>query len=286
MRWLVLDTLYCSEALPFGHLDASCHYLAQMGFDVSAWDLRAGPPPKTVIDNLDVIFAMDRFDVCSRIWAKVAVAQVAAIVDPMPWNVRKADGSPAYDLIVSSILWMVEAAREAGCRAEYLPLCFDTRALICGMGVNERDIPLLFCGTRDGNHQKRESWIAQLGAELGDRMTIAPPTFGHAFFALLARAKNLLVVQAEWSRGIKNAMALYEGSGLGCRVLTDCEDPSMLSLPGDTVESPADVREIMKLDTGGVYDREREAGQARTLTRHTYVQRIPVLVDLVRSVIG
>jgi hypothetical protein len=174
---------------------------------------------------------------------------------------------------------MVEAARQAGCRAEYMPLAFDTRARVCGMGV-ERDIPLLFCGTRGGNHQKREAWLR----ELGDLVTIAPPTFGRDYFRLLARAKAVLHVGAEWSRGIRNGMRVFEASGMGAAVLAGGLSPGTDVLPGVFCRDPSEVRRMLSLTGDGqVFQGDAMESQGWTLLYHTYESRIPRLLELARS---
>jgi hypothetical protein len=133
-RWLVADSLMCPEAFPFGHLDSYSHYLREYGESVSTWCMSHGALSQPVWDSddgADVLFALDQYDRATRWPATKRIAQVAAICNPMPWDVRKPDGSPAYDLIVSSLPWMVDEARAKGCRAEYQPLAFDTRARVC-----------------------------------------------------------------------------------------------------------------------------------------------------------
>ncbi len=243
---------------------------------MTACVLNDGAPPKSL--QVDVVYAFDRFDVMARSWGAVRIGQVAAIVRPMPWECIKSDGKHAYDLILSSIPWMVEAARDAGATGVYMPLCFDTRARAEGMWSRERDIPLLFCGTRGGNHLKREAWLA----ELADVVTIAPPTFGREYFRLLARAQNVLHVGAEWSRGVKNAMRLFEASGMGARVITDGVNPKRWRLPGITVESTREVRALLGVsELSETYGEDDDA----TLREHTYVNRLPEILDLVKELL-
>ncbi len=269
MNFLVADSLYCPEAFPFGHLDSYSHYLREAGHEVAQWELTTGTTPVGGWSG-DVIFALDRYDLCRHAFGEVRIAQVAAICNPMPWDVRKPDGSPAYDCVISSIPWMVEEARAKGCRGEYMPLAFDTRARVCGMGVSNgiqgRDIPLLFCGTRGGNHQKRDEVLTSLG----DRVTVAPPTFGRDYFRLLARSKAVLNIHAEWSRGVANNMRLFEATGMGCEIITDGDLLNMWrAVKSDDVPGAAVIID----------------GQAMTLQHHTYESRIPRLVEIAKEIL-
>lgn len=220
--WLVADSLYCEAQRFCSHLNSYSHYLFAAGEEVLSVVANSpvfvGPEKFLAWSDreLDVVFMLDRYDLGPRYNAKVRIAQVAAICNPMPWDVRKPDGSPAYDLVISSIPHMVEQARAKGCEARYMPLAFDTRARVCGMGV-ERDLDCIFIGTVGPNHQRR----SQLLAELRDVVTVMPPVFGREYFKTLARAKVVFHCHAEWARGAANAMRLYEAAGMGCRLVFD-----------------------------------------------------------------
>lgn len=290
MRWLVADSLYCPEAFFCSHLDSYSHYLREFGEDAASLELYGkttliGPGRWPVGSIEDVFFVLDRYGVAAALPAATKrIAQVAAICNPMPWDVRKPDGSPAYDLIISSIPWMVAEARAKGCRAELMDLCFDTRALTCGMKVTERDIPCLFVGTVGGNHRRRGALLA----ELGDVITVAPPTFGREYFELLARAQSVFHCGAEWGRGTMNAMRVYEAMGMGALLLADREPADLKRssfLDGEHVAKYGDaasVRDILGM-SARTHREIADCGQAEALTKHTYVQRVPELVRLARS---
>jgi hypothetical protein len=278
MKWLVADSLYCPEAFFASHLDSYSHYLREYGETVDALSLNflldlPGNTPLSYAGEVDVLFALDRYREMAQITAAKRIAQVAAICNPMPWDVRKPDGSPAYDLIVSSIPWMVDEARAKGCRAEYMPLAFDTRARVCGMGV-ERDLGCIFIGTQGGNHVRR----TQLLAELADVVTVMPPVFGREYFKTLARAKVVLNVHAEWARGAANNMRMFEAAGMGALVVSDGEEPTDMSFYWKARDAD-EMRE--GIDS---YETDRAlAGQLIVLAEHTYERRIPRLVELARS---
>lgn len=281
MRWTVADSLYCPEAFFCSHLDSYSHYLKEAGerielaqFDYSSDALHL---------EQDVAFILDRYDIGVRAKTRLHIAQVAAICSPMPWQVRKPDGSPAYDLVVSSIPWMVEEARKHGCRAEYMPLAFDTRARVCGMGAKERDLDCIFVGSVGPNHKRRTALLE----ELKDIVTVLPPVFGRDYFRTLARAKVVFNVHAEWARGDRNNMRLFESTGMGAACVTDGGDDDIThhyggySLPGNEFDGTADDarREIAMALKASAYKR----WDVETLMAHTYEHRIPRLIDLVKS---
>lgn len=286
-RWLVCDSLYPGHPEQFfcSHLDSLTHYLKSAGEDARscclnmlgvAGDIKEGEE----FGDIDFLFLLDRYDTAASSWRPDVkrIAQVAAICDPMPWQVRNPDGSPAYSLILSSIPWMVDEARARGCRAEFMPLAFDTRALVAGMNVKERDIPCLFVGSRGGNHLKREEVLR----ELGDLVTIAPPTFGRSYFELLARAKVVLQIHAEWARGAANAMKIFEAAGMGASVVFDgCwpDEAGEIFGFGQPEMDGGMVSDIVRSLLDGNLDSFKDV----VLQEHTYIQRIPQLLDLTRS---
>jgi len=213
VKWLVTDSLYNPEAFTWGHLDSWSHYLREYGETVDTYSRSLPTNEGKTFGKVDVLFALDYYrDAVYWGAAKVKIAQVAAICDPMPWEVLNPDGSPAYDLVVSSLRWMVDESLRAGTDARHMPLAFDARAIVAGMGV-KRDVDTLFVGTLGGNHRKRTDLVTRMSAE--GRLTILPPTFGRAYFAALASAKRVLNVHAEWARGETNNMRMYEAAGMG-----------------------------------------------------------------------
>lgn len=297
MKWLVIDSLYCTEAFFCGHLDSLSHYLNEARQEANALEAVRGAGyqmARRIFKNApNVVMVLDRYDHISELYAgrhaieagvpiPKLVAQVAAICNPMPWKVRMPDGSPAYDLVISSLRWMVEEARAHGCRAEYMPLAFDHRALVCGMDVTERDIPCLFVGTTGGNHQRRTALLR----ELADVVTVAPPTFGREYFRLLARAKSVLHCGAEWARGEMNAMRVTEAMGMGALLIVDAPSDDHGFIDGEHCRhyrTAADVREIIaRVDSRDMLD-IAECGHAEVLTHESYVSRIPELIRLAKS---
>lgn len=270
MRWLILDRLYNAEAYDFGHLDSYGHYLEQAGEEVFRFCLgghRRFPAPED--RKFDVVFALDGYEQALTIPARVHIAQVACdTVVP-----------PGFSAVISSIPAMVDFYRARGENAVFMPLAFDTRALVCGMGVRERDIPCLFVGSRGSNHRKREEILAALGG----LVTIAPPTFGREMFRLLARARVVVNVHAEWAHGAANAMRLVETAGMGASIVTDGEFPPGVTPFGwGTGEMTADdfrsdIEAALRQPDGAMDD------QAIVLQQHSYVQRVPRLIEIARS---
>lgn len=286
MRWLVCDSLYHPEQFFCSHLDSFSTYLREAGETVErivTWNA-PGWHDKTPGEVVDVAFVLDQYQRGPRLEARKLIAQVAAVCNPMPWEVRKPDGSPSYDLVISSILAMVEQARAAGCRAEYMPLAFDTRALVCKMGV-KRERKAIFCGTVGPNHRRR----AELLNELRDIVEVVPPTFGRDYFRLLASAKVVLNIHAEWAQGAANNMRIFEAGGMGCHVVSDGNPGDITRHPwwsywdGEYVEELRQmIRVLLDCDCEPWRDRhwvQHYEDMGHMMAEHTYVQRIPQLIE-------
>lgn len=283
MNWLVADSLYCPEAFFCSHLDSYSHYLKEYGEDARAGDVSTGDSWRRTTQRIvffpDVLLALDRYAHLADCPAPKKIAQVAAVCSLMPWDVRKPDGSPAYDCVISSIPWMVDAARAADCRAEYMALAFDTRARVCGMGVH-RDLGCIFIGTAGPNHKRRTALLD----ELKDVVTVLPPVFGRDYFRTLARAKSVFNVHAEWARGAANNMRMFESLGMGCNLITDGSFPERPSLdaweydhePGSVWTARRAIEESTASFSAGV-------GTSGVLEHHSYELRIPQLVEIARS---
>jgi len=268
VRWLVIDRLYNAEAYDFGHLDSYGHFLAEAGEEVWRYDLAGHRQfPGEGEAGWDVVFALDGYEQALKVPARVHIAQVACdTVVP-----------PGFSAVISSIPAMVDFYRQRGENAHFQALAFDTRALVCSMGVQGRDIQCLFVGTIGPNHVKRRRILASFG----DFVTTAPPTFGKAMFRLLARAQIVVNVHAEWSRGVINNMRMYEAAGMQCRVLTDGVWPSEV-IP-DQRFGQVDFDRVLTMSPNQTTGELAARDQAVVLQNHTYIQRIPRLIELARS---
>ncbi len=300
MLWNVFDSLYHPSALFASHLDSYSHYLREAGEEVRTRCINFDLPEvhDSPFSPGDVLFMLDAYDLPTRAWGKVRIAQVAAMTSPMPWEVKDATGAPMYHCVISSIPWMVEAARAAGCRAEYMPLAFDTRARVAGMGV-KRDLGCIFVGSVGSNHRRR----TQLLEELKDVVTVMPPVFGREYFRTLARARVVLNVHAEWSRGAANNMRMFEATGMGAALVTDGDFERFWPADNESNDcvwavdrkwiqysefSPRNLRTWLEgfASAGRFYGGRTswgEEAQAITLREHTYESRVSELVALSRS---
>lgn len=272
-KWLIIDRLYNAESYWMSHLDSYGHYIEAMGHEVHRLDISESVKFESEYPlRFDVVFALEGYGLALKIDAKVRIAQVACDLE-VPRG---------FDAIVSSIPALVEKYKARGDNAIYMSLAFDGRARVAGMGV-QRDLDCIFIGTTGPNHRRR----TELLRELSDVVTVMPPVFGRAYFATLARAKVVFNVHAEWSRGAANNMRLFEGSGMGCVVVSDGEWP----LPGGVrpfdfdFRNAEEARDAIELAMDRYSEGYREQCGSDVLRDHSYEtsSRIPRLIELARS---
>ncbi len=281
-KWIVQDSLAAPEQFFCSHVDSISHWLNEYGEDATAYVVNSGVVRGNDWLEYDVAFMMDDFAAAPGIKAAKRIAQVAAVCSPQPWEVRRPDGSPWFDLVISSIPAMVNQARDAGCKAVYQALAFDYRALV--RAAPTKDIDCLFVGTVDANHRKRQEVLA----ELGDMVTVAPPCWGRDYYRLISRAKVLVHVHAEWATGAANALRLFEGAGMGAQVVSDGYW-SGVGRPwwfeGDELGWVAAIEDA-RLRANAPWDTREYGGFdpcGHVLAEHGYHRRIPQLIEWSRS---
>lgn len=280
------DSLSAPEQVFCSHVESIGHYLREAGEQVGqlCWNLSGvALPPWDFEGAPDVLFLLDQYEQAAGMAGRIKIAQCAAITRPLPWEVRKPDGTPVFDLILSSIPAMVEAARTAGFRSEFMPLAFDLRARACGMGV-KREKKCIFIGSRGPAHRHRE----ELLAELADIVEVLPPVFGRAFFKALAGATALLQPHAEWSQGCANSMKLYEAAGLRTGVVYDGQMASVQGFGptfgwGDDDLDPQSIRDRIENALENEDARDRDEGIVLQYHTYEHESRVPRLIEMVRS---
>jgi hypothetical protein len=207
-----------------------------------------------------------------------------------------------YDLVVSSWPPTIARMRDGGVRAEHLGLGFDPRVLDV-IGTVERDLPLTFVGSLSQMHGVRSELIESLCASVPGMRVYAPsmygmpkgsatrrcyagPAYGIDMFRVLARSQAT-VNHHGFPEPHANNMRLFEATGMGALLLTDDKpDVDQYFAVGrealtyrDAADCAGQLRELDPSARAQI----AAAGQARTLTDHTWSKRIDELLTLVDS---
>jgi spore maturation protein CgeB len=211
------------------------------------------------------------------------------------------------DLVITSFPHWVERLRSRGIDCEYLPLAFDERTREDIEPRDKRPHPLSFVGTLQpdtysrGAHATLEEACAQLPVAVWGSGADALPSgspilrdyrgeaWGEAMYRVLANSRVTLNRHNDVAEGNANNMRLFEATGMGAVLLTEAA-PNLEEFfePGKEVvayRGPADlVKQARRLlENDDERRRIAAAGQRRTLTDHTYSQRIPRVAELVQA---
>jgi Uncharacterized protein conserved in bacteria len=214
------------------------------------------------------------------------------------------DGTP-YSFGISLIPWVVEFFRSKGIPAYNTHLGFGPAVLERLGPPPKRDVEVSFVGGLSSNHKKRIEMLEAVASELPVQLWLSsfkgiPSTsplhqcvrgeaWGRDMYDILRRSKITLNSHIDAARGMAGNMRLYEATGVGTFLLTD-NLPNLPSLfePGvhlDVYDDAADcVRKVKKYLA---VDAEREeiaaAGQAHTLSHHTFDIRVQELLGLIEK---
>lgn len=224
----------------------------------------------------------------------IAVGQHAA---PLPQH-----DIQRYDMILSSLPNQVEHFRRMGLRSEHLHLGFEP-AVLRRLIDRPKRYDIAFVGGLVGPHSRGIDALEALarqysvkvwgyGAEqlpVGSvlRQTCEGPIFGRDMYQALRDARLVFNRHIDQAGPYANNFRLYEATGVGSCLLTDAKDNlHELFTPGREVLTYRDADECVEL--AGYYlrcDQEREsialAGQRRTLTDHTFADRVERMTKLV-----
>jgi spore maturation protein CgeB len=232
---------------------------------------------------------------------RVLVGQIASL-PPDPERLRR------FDLLISSFPHFVERFRAQGIASEYQKLGFDEAVLdrLRDQGVDPTptaDRPhgvSIVTGLNPQVHRRRVALLDRLcrcldievwGYGAGSLRRDSPildryrgQAWGLDMYRILARSKIVVNAHEDVGESHANNMRLYEATGSGALLMTDgYENLSEILEPGREVVTYDGVDDLIeKVQYYLAHETERiniaAAGQARTLTEHTYSHRVEELV--------
>jgi hypothetical protein len=274
-------------------------------FDIAPWQLSDILVAQVADYRPDVILNQSVSEVRSDLllqmkpYAKLIVGQIAS---PMPEPDE--EDYRAYDLMISSLPNFVEHYRKLGIPAELNRLGFDRRVL-AAVGTPARDKEVSFVGSLSPAHPERArlvEWLAgQTPLEIWgngiDKFPASSPinrhyhgeVWGLDMFTALAHSKITINNHIGIAGSYANNMRLFEATGMGCLLITDRKSNiAEIFEPGRDVvcyDSPEECLEMIRYYSEHPSERERiaTAGQQRTLTEHSYVNRTAELARLFQA---
>ncbi len=218
-----------------------------------------------------------------------------------------------FDLLTTSFPHFVERFRAQGLDSEYLRIAFDGKVLerLRELGVEPdpaapREHAVTFVGGLDprvhgagkrvleraSNEAGLEVWgygAAALPKDSPIRSRYRGEAWGLAMYEVLAHSRIALNRHIDLADGYANNMRLYEATGVGALLVTEAgRNLPELFEPEREVVTYLDENDLLeRLRHYADHDDERRsiaaAGQARTLSEHTYANRMAELAAMLEA---
>ena len=209
----------------------------------------------------------------------------------------------AYDLMISQLPAVVRSLRALGVKAEVNHLAFEPAILDALPEAPAVDTDISFVGTVSVDHQQRISLLEAVAERYDLKLWGNPPqalransplhrcfqgeVWGLDMYQVLRRSRITLNSHIDLAGGEAGNMRLFEATGVGCFLLTDFKDNlNTLFAPGTEVATWRSISECLERIDHYLADENARnsiarAGQARTLSQHTYRQRTSEILGLV-----
>jgi SAM-dependent methyltransferase len=265
------------------------HGVKASGIDVAIEQIKAERPNVVYIHDLSL--ATSEFINRIRSYADVIVGQIAS---PVPANCDL----HGLDIIFSSLPQFVDRFRASGIVSYYVPLAFEPRiiSLMGQIPFDDRPVECSFIGGLSPAHKIGQTLISEAiqhtpiklwgyGTELLSndspiRARHQGEAWGREMFGKMNSSKITLNRHIDISENYAANMRLFEATGCGALLITDYKDnlEELFDIGREVVayRSPSECADLINYY---IQHPERarkiaEAGRARTLRNHTYLQRM------------
>jgi spore maturation protein CgeB len=208
-----------------------------------------------------------------------------------------------YDLMISLLSSVVQSLRGSGVRAEVNRLAFEPTILDRLPPAPSRDIDVSFVGTVSVDHRQRIALLESVAQHhdlkvWGHRPPSLPASsplqrcfqgevWGTEMYEVLRRSRITLNSHIDLAGSEAGNMRLFEATGVGTFLLTDFKDNlAEMFAPEREVATWRNIDDCVAaigryLADETSRDAIARAGQARTLSQHTYRNRIQEILGLV-----
>ncbi len=210
----------------------------------------------------------------------------------------------AFDLILTSFPHYVERFRRLGVASEYFRIAFDP-IVLDEIGTVSKTHECTFVGGISPAHSERLTFLERLAREVDIEFygyganllqagsPIAPrhrgEVWGLEMYRALARSRITVNIHIDVAENYANNMRLYEATGSGTLLLTDMKDnlSDLFKIDEEVVtyRSPGEaIEKIRYYSENPAKSREISlAGQRRTLSDHTYLNRMHELTAILED---
>ena len=193
-----------------------------------------------------------------------------------------------YDAMFTAIAPYVDRFIEAGTPAHYVPLAFEPRVLE-RVRPQARSMPLTYIGGMNAEHGRRKDVINALTNRF-DMDLFINQKWGLDMFEAMSQSYMTVNCNIDVEINHVGNMRIYEATGCGALLLTNDGINMPELFEDDEVLKYNTPKEAVEL--AGYYLEHREEGkliaergQKRTLTDHTYEQRMSIVADVLEKML-
>jgi hypothetical protein len=242
----------------------------------------------------DLFFCPPDFLVAMKKYVKLVVGQIACPLPPL-------DYLKPYDLILTSFPHFVEKFKKLGIPSEYFKIAFELSVLE-KVGSHESKYLCTFVGGISSAHKKGTELLEGLARNveidffgygvktLNKNSPIILRHHGEVWgldmYRVLLSSRITINRHIDVAENYANNMRLYEATGCGALLVTDFkENLSEIFVPDKEVITYGCAEEATeKINYYLNHEKERKevalAGQNRTLSEHTYFNRMGELIEI------
>ena len=254
----------------------------------------------------DLVLNQDTFHVDARLMRRIKSIGRPILVGQVGIEPSRGEDWTVYDLMISQLPRIVQSFRIAGVRAEVSHLAFEPSILDTLPEVPTQDVDVSFVGTVSVDHQQRIALLEAVAERYdlklwGSRPQTLPASsplhrcfqgevWGVDMYQVLRRSRITLNSHIDLAGREAGNMRLFEATGVGTFLLTDFKDNlDALFAPDREVAVWRSIEDCL-IKIGRYTDDEAtratiaSAGQARTMTTHTYRRRALEITQFVERI--
>lgn len=253
----------------------------------------------------DLVLNQNIFQVDTRLARRIKTIGSPILIGQVGIEPPRGEDWRVYDLMISQLPRIVAQFRNAGVRAEVNHLAFEPAILEMLPDVPERDINVSFVGAVTADHQQRIALLEavarvydlKLWGSRPDTLAASSPlhrcyqseVWGADMYRVLQRSRITLNSHIDLAGNEAGNVRLFESTGVGTFLLTDFKDNlHTLFEPEREVavwhsidDCLAKIERYLRDDSGRAAI--AGAGQAKTISTHTYRNRAHEILRLAAS---
>jgi spore maturation protein CgeB len=251
----------------------------------------------------DLVLNQDVFHVDSRLMRRIKGIGSPILIGQVGIEPSRGEDWCIYDLMISQLPTTVKFFRALGVRAEVDHLAFEPDILDALPAAPAADVDVSFVGSISVDHRQRIALLEAVAERYdlklwGNRPQALPASsplhrcfqgevWGADMYQVLRRSRITLNSHIDLAGREAGNMRLFEATGVGAFLLTDFKDNlDTLFAPDREVAVWRSIDECLERIDHYLRDEEgraaiARAGQARTISQHTYRHRAAEILGFV-----